>query len=86
MARFYGSSGIPFYWIINLIDRQLEVHADPISGPYPPSTIFGGSMSAGLALGNHQIGPIAVAELPPQRAGAKYAFDRTSVACRLRTS
>ncbi len=29
MARVYGTSGLPVYWIVNLIDRQVEVYADP---------------------------------------------------------
>lgn len=31
-ARLYARAGIPVYWIVNLIDRQIEVHADP-TGP-----------------------------------------------------
>ncbi len=27
--RSYARAGIPVYWIINLIDRQIEVHTDP---------------------------------------------------------
>jgi len=29
-ARIYARAGIPVYWIVNLIDRQLEVHEEPI--------------------------------------------------------
>jgi Uma2 family endonuclease len=32
MARLYAGSRIPFYWILNLRNRRLEVHSDP-SGP-----------------------------------------------------
>lgn len=28
-ARLYASAGIPQYWILNLVDRVLEVHAEP---------------------------------------------------------
>jgi Uma2 family endonuclease len=31
-ARIYARAGIPVYWIVNLVDRQIEVHANP-SGP-----------------------------------------------------
>ena len=27
--RSYARAGIPVYWIVNLIDRQIEVHTDP---------------------------------------------------------
>jgi Uma2 family endonuclease len=33
MARLYAKAGIPEYWILNLVDRQLEVHRNP--GPDP---------------------------------------------------
>ncbi|MBI3821906.1 MAG: Uma2 family endonuclease [Planctomycetes bacterium] len=31
-ARIYARANIPIYWIVNLIDRQIEVHEQP-SGP-----------------------------------------------------
>jgi len=31
-ARLYARAGVPVYWIVNLIDRQVEVHTDP-TGP-----------------------------------------------------
>jgi Uma2 family endonuclease len=31
-GRIYARARIPFYWIINLVDRQVEVYSDP-SGP-----------------------------------------------------
>jgi Uma2 family endonuclease len=31
-ARMYARAGIPDYWIINVDDRCVEVHRDPISG------------------------------------------------------
>jgi Uma2 family endonuclease len=30
-ADIYGRAGVPAYWIINLIDRRVEVYSD--SGP-----------------------------------------------------
>jgi len=30
-ARIYARAGIPDYWIVNLVDRVLEVHRDPVS-------------------------------------------------------
>jgi Uma2 family endonuclease len=32
-ASLYAQAGIPDYWIVNLIDRVLEVHRDPVSEP-----------------------------------------------------
>jgi Uma2 family endonuclease len=31
-GRIYAAAGIPYYWIINLVDRQVEVYTSP-SGP-----------------------------------------------------
>jgi Uma2 family endonuclease len=28
-ARLYALAGVPLYWIVNLIDRRLEIYADP---------------------------------------------------------
>ncbi len=32
-AHLYAQAGFPDYWIVNLVDRQLEVHRNP--GPDP---------------------------------------------------
>ena len=66
MARVYGGSGIPLYWIINLIDRQVEVYSSPVGGVYPPPTIIRESQSVTLTLGDQPISPIAVADLLPK--------------------
>ena len=34
MASVYGNAGIPVYWIVNLVDRQVEVYSDPRPGGY----------------------------------------------------
>lgn len=31
--RSYARAGIPVYWIVNLVDRQVEVYTDPVSPP-----------------------------------------------------
>ena len=33
-ARLYASAGVPLYWIINLVDDQIEVYTQP-TGPGP---------------------------------------------------
>ena len=40
-ARAYARAGITDYWIVNLVDRQLEVHRDPLpDGPYRAVTTY----------------------------------------------
>lgn len=33
-AALYARAGVPEYWVVNLIDRLIEVHADVVSGAY----------------------------------------------------
>ena len=35
-AALYARAGIADYWILNLVDRVLEVCRDPVTGPSPP--------------------------------------------------
>ena len=36
--RSYARAGIPIYWIVNLIDRQIEVYTDPDPAADPEPT------------------------------------------------
>jgi Uma2 family endonuclease len=67
LAQTYGGGSIPVYWIVNLVDRQLEVYANPAGGAYPTSTIIGESDSVELVIDGRVIGRIAVADLLPRR-------------------
>jgi Uma2 family endonuclease len=40
-AALYGDAGIPEYWIVNLNDRQIEVHRQPKEGGYDSLTTYG---------------------------------------------
>jgi Uma2 family endonuclease len=35
-ARIYAHAGLPEYWIVNLVDRQIEVYTNPQSAAAPP--------------------------------------------------
>jgi Uma2 family endonuclease len=71
--RIYAAARIPTYWIINLVDRCVEVYTDPTgptSGPktkpdYRKSQIVGPGESLVITLDGHEVGPIAVSELLP---------------------
>jgi Uma2 family endonuclease len=65
LAATYGGGGIPAYWIVNLIDRQLEVYAHPTEGAYPAPTILGETESVELVIEGQVLGTIAVADLLP---------------------
>jgi Uma2 family endonuclease len=35
-ASLYAAAGIPEYWIVNLVERQLEIHREPMPMPAAP--------------------------------------------------
>lgn len=39
-GALYAASGIPEYWIVNLVDRQLEVYREPVDGRYTTTSIY----------------------------------------------
>jgi Uma2 family endonuclease len=39
-GRLYARSGIPELWIVNLVDRTLEVYRDPVQGAYRSRAIL----------------------------------------------
>jgi Uma2 family endonuclease len=68
--RVYAAAGIPVYWIVNLVDRQLEVYADPAETPigvdYARSYIVAETEAETLVLDGVEIGTIQVRELLPK--------------------
>ena len=67
MSRIYARAGIVEYWIVNLIDRRVEVHTQP-SGPtaspaYGHLQIYPAGASVPLTLAGVALGTIAVADL-----------------------
>jgi len=63
----YARAGIPVYWIVNLVARQLEVSSNPTGGAHPPATILGERDSVDLVIAGQVVGQIAVANLLPKR-------------------
>ena len=46
--------GIPIYWIINLVDRQLEVYSEPEGRDYLKSQVFSREQDVPVILGWHR--------------------------------
>jgi Uma2 family endonuclease len=65
MKPIYAASNIPIYWIINLVDRQLEVYTEPEGGDYRKSQVFTREQDVPLILGGVEVGRIRVADLLP---------------------
>ena len=65
----YARAGIPFYWIVNLVDRQVEVYADPRGGRYQDCHVFPAGSEVPVVIAGAEVGRIAVdAILPPARS------------------
>lgn len=63
----YARAGLPEYWIVNVIDRQVEVYTHP-SGPtanpgYGANHIYKPGDSVPLVIAGNVIGPVPVNEL-----------------------
>ena len=64
-ARSYGPSDIPVYWIVNLVDRQVEVYSDPGPHGYVSRVDYAVGMDVPLVIDGVTVGRIAVADLLP---------------------
>lgn len=68
-ARIYARAGIAVYWIVNLEDRQVEVHTQP-SGPtaipaYGAVAVHSPGDAVPLVLEGATVGAIGVDDLLP---------------------
>lgn len=67
--RIYAEAAIPVYWIVNLIDRQIEVYTDPAgSGPaahYQLRQVFGPNDSVPVVIDGREVGRIPVRDILP---------------------
>jgi Uma2 family endonuclease len=63
--RIYAKSMIPTYWILNLIEHQLEIYTQPdlIGEKYSLCQIFKEGESVSIALRDKEIGAILVKDL-----------------------
>ncbi|HEY2155381.1 MAG TPA: Uma2 family endonuclease [Isosphaeraceae bacterium] len=67
--RIYARAGVSTYWIVNLVDRQVEVHTEP-SGPaqspgYARREAFGPDAEIPVVLDGHEVGRVAVRDVLP---------------------
>jgi Uma2 family endonuclease len=68
-GRIYAAAGIPNYWIINLVDRQVEVYTSP-SGPatqpgFAQRAIYRAGDNIPLVLDGVVVAQLAVGDLLP---------------------
>lgn len=65
--RIYARAGVSTYWIVNLVDRQVEVHTEP-SGPVDPPNyasreVFGPDAEILVILDGREVGRVAVRDV-----------------------
>lgn len=67
--RIYARAAIPEYWIVNVVDTQLEVYTDPDPAAEPPAyrtrTDYAPGQDVPLVLGGQTVAAIPVADLLP---------------------
>lgn len=62
----YARSAIPNYWIINLVDRQVEVHTGPTPDGYQERRIHRQDETLSVIIAGQEVGRIAVADILPR--------------------
>jgi Uma2 family endonuclease len=61
----YAGGGIPVYWIINLVDRQVEVYSGPVPEGYRFSEVYRPGQDVPIVIDGTTVGHVPVAKLLP---------------------
>ncbi len=63
----YGRGGVPVYWILNLVDNQIEAYSEPDrdAGGYARRAVHTASDLVLLSIDNAEAGCVAVADVLP---------------------
>ncbi|HVK16761.1 MAG TPA: Uma2 family endonuclease [Fimbriiglobus sp.] len=68
-TRIYARAGIPVYWVVNLVDRKVEVFSDPDQAANPPAyrsrQAYGPGDQVPLVLDGAAVGSVPAADLLP---------------------
>ena len=64
-TRSYGPDGIPIYWIVNLVDRCVEVYSDPRPDGYALRVDYAPGADVPLVIEGTTVDRIAVADMLP---------------------
>ena len=66
---YYAEAGIPVYWIVNLVERQIEVYTDPDPAATPPAyrtrTDYRPGQDVPITLDGQVVASIPAADLIP---------------------
>jgi Uma2 family endonuclease len=69
----YGPAGIPVYWIVNLVHRQVEVYTDPGPEGYRSTEVFREGQAVPVVIDGQRLGQVAIADLLPSLPGGPKA-------------
>ena len=61
--RMYGPAGISIYWIVNLVDRQVEVYTEATADGYASRTDYAAGTTVPLVIDGVVVGQIAVDDI-----------------------
>jgi Uma2 family endonuclease len=64
-ANVYAAAGIPYYWIVNVIERTVEVYLDPTPNGYRHRATYPAGATVPIVIDGIQLGSIAVDDLLP---------------------
>jgi Uma2 family endonuclease len=64
-GTFYGRAGIPVSWIVNLVDRRVEVYTDPGPTGYLSRNDLSSGQHVPVVFDGWPAGQIAVDEILP---------------------
>ncbi len=67
MATVYGGGGVPVYWIVNLLERQVEVYTEPCAAGYAKLEILKQSEAVSMTCEGVLRGRIPVEDFMPRR-------------------
>lgn len=62
----YGAAGVPVYWIINVVDRQVEVYSDPGPHGYRSSVFLKPGQFVPFVIDGAEAGQILVDDMLPR--------------------
>ena len=65
LAKMYGGSGIGIYWIVNLVDRQVEVYTSPMPDGYGNVQVYKPGQDVPVVFDGSEVGRIAVSDILP---------------------
>jgi Uma2 family endonuclease len=69
MSRIYGGGGVALYWIVNLVDRQVEVYSGPSGSSEPLGyrhcEVYRPGQEVPLVINGTEVARIPVADLLP---------------------